>query len=66
MKIIYSDNIPSNTSSEHLWQDGFADDSITDTALQQVCDRLNRDLGDHQGPFYKIVPDDHELYKWEP
>lgn len=66
MKIIYSDNVPTDTSSERLWAEGFADDPITTTALHIVVDRLNRGLGDNQGPFHRIVPDSHVLYKWEP
>lgn len=57
-KIIYSDNIPSDTSNEYLWLD-----SVDANVAQRVCDKLNEHLGDRQGPFYHIVADDHKLYK---
>ena len=61
MKIIYSDNIPDDTSSERLWLENVPQD-----VGQRVCDKLNKHLGDHQGPFYRVVADDHKLYVWEP
>ncbi len=61
MKIIYSDNIPNDTSSEKLWLD-----NIPQELGQRICDKLNYGLGDWQGPFYRVVPDDHKLYIWEP
>jgi hypothetical protein len=64
VKIIYSDNIPSDTSSETLFVDGIPEDHRA--TAQKVCDKLNSRLGDRQGPFYKIVADEHELYVWEP
>lgn len=64
MKIIYSDNIPDDTSSETLWLD---DINACDVVLaQRVCDKLNERLGDYQGPFYRVVTDNHKLYKYEP
>ena len=62
-KIIYSDNIPTDMSSEYLWLDGVPRD-----LAQRVCDKLNENehLGDRQGPYYRVVGDDHKLYKWEP
>lgn len=63
MKIIWSDNIPTDTSSEHLWLDNLPNDRST---LQWVCDRLNRDLGNGHGPYYRVVEDNHVLFKWEP
>jgi hypothetical protein len=64
MKIIYSDNIPSDTSSESLFIDGIPEDHRA--TAQKVCDKMNARLGNYQGPFYRIVDDTHELYKWEP
>ncbi len=61
MKIIYSDNIPDDKSSETLWLD-----NIPVGIAQRICDKLNEHLGDYQGPFYKAVEDNHKLYKWEP
>lgn len=61
MKIIYSDNIPTDISSETLWMENVSSDWG-----QRVCDKLNERLGDYQGPFYRVVNDDHKLYKWEP
>lgn len=60
MKIIYSDNIPTDMSSEHLYiQD------VTEEAGKRLCEQLNKNLGDNQGPYYRVVPDDHKLYKFE-
>ena len=64
MKIIYSDNIPSDTSSEHLWL-GEIPEEHRETA-QKICNKLNSRLGDYQGPYYRIVEDEHKLYTWEP
>lgn len=64
LNIIYSDNIPTDRSSESLWM---ADIPVVMKSLaQRVCDKLNERLGNHQGPFYKVVSGDHKLYKWEP
>lgn len=64
MKIIYSDNIPSDMSSERLWLDNVSADHKE--LAQRVCDKLNERLGDRQGPYYRVVEDNHKLYKWEP
>lgn len=61
MKIIYADNIPTDISSERLWLENVPED-----VGQRVCDKLNEHLGDHQGPFYRMVEDHHKLYVWEP
>lgn len=66
MKIIYSDNIPDDTSSETLWLDDIPDSLQFSHIAQRVCDKLNESLGDRQGPFYRIVDNQHKLYKWEP
>lgn len=63
MKIIYSDNIPDDTSSEYLWLENV---NLTMEVGQCICDKLNKGLGDHQGMYYRVVPDNHKLYKWEP
>lgn len=60
-KIIYSDNIPTDMSSESLWLD-----KVDVGTAQRVCNKLNERLGNNQGPFYRVVPDNHKLYKWEP
>lgn len=60
-KIIYSDSIPTDMSSETLWLD-----NVSREVAQRVCDKLNEHLGDSQGPFYRVVEDNHVLYKWEP
>lgn len=67
MKIIYSDNIPSDTSSEYIWLEAIPLDHVG--TAQRVCDKLNDNLGrlgECQGPFYRVVKDQHKLYKWEP
>lgn len=61
MKIIYSDNIPTDQSSEKLWLD-----NVPEELGKRICDKLNEHLGDRQGPYYQVVADDHKLYKWEP
>ena len=64
MKIIYSDNIPTDTSNEYLWMDRLPDDL---NLCKRICDRLNEALKHYSnGMYYKPVPDDHVLYKWEP
>lgn len=60
MKIIYSDNIPTDMSDETLWLDNIEAD-----IGQRICDKLNERLGNHQGPFYRLVSDNHKLYKFE-
>lgn len=64
MKIIYSDNIPTDTSSETLWLDNIPTEQLQ--LMQRVCDKLNSRLGNYQGPYYRIVPDSHVLFGWEP
>jgi hypothetical protein len=64
VKIIYSDNIPTDMSSENLWLDDLPEDRLL---LQRICDKLNAPLEHYeQGKYYKFVADEHELYKWEP
>lgn len=64
MKIIYSDNIPDDTSSETLWLDNIPEDHKA--TAQRVCDKMNERLRDHQGPYFRIMQDSHVLYVWEP
>jgi hypothetical protein len=61
MKIIYSDNIPTDMSSESLW----LDDVPADVG-KRICEKLNERLGDYQGPYYRVVDDTHKLYVWKP
>jgi hypothetical protein len=62
MKIIYSDNIPTDMSTERLWMEG-----VPLEFGKRLCTKLNETLrDDQQGPFYRVVPDDHKLYVWEP
>lgn len=60
-KIIFSDNVPTDTSDEHLWLD-----NVPKKLGERICEKLNEHLGDNQGPYYIVVPDNHKLYKWEP
>lgn len=60
MKIIHSDNIPTDMSSEHLYME-----DVTKEAGERLCKELNKNLGDNQGPFYRVVDDNHKLYKFE-
>jgi len=64
MKIIYSDNIPTDTSSEYLWLECIPDEHM-ETA-ERVCYKMNERLGEYQGPYFHVVEDSHVLYKWEP
>lgn len=67
MKIIYNDNIPSDTSSETIWLEAIPTEHA-ETA-QRVCDKLNSRLGkygDLHGPYYSIVADDYKLYRSRP
>ena len=61
VNIIYSDNIPTDTSSETLWLA-----EVPSSVAQRICDKLNEHLDNRQGPYYKPVSIDHKLYKWEP
>lgn len=61
MKIIGVDNHASETVADTLWLDGINDSSDSIELANRVCDKLNEDLGDHPGRFYKLVPDDYRL-----
>jgi hypothetical protein len=62
MKIIYSHNIPTDLSNEHLWLD-----DVPENVAQRICDKLNEPLKRYEnGMFYRVVSDNHKLYKWEP
>lgn len=61
MKIIGVDNLNRDHIADRLWQDGFPDSGEIKLVLAHVCARLNRDLGDGSGTFYKVVPDDYRL-----
>ena len=64
LKIISSDSIPTDYSNEsvHLF---YIPDTARDIA-QKLCDAMNATLGDHQGPYYRVVDQSHELYRWKP
>lgn len=64
VKIISSDNIPSDTSSEHLCI-YMIPDHVRSIA-EQLCKALNADLNDEQGPYYRVVHETHKLYEQEP
>lgn len=64
MKIIYSDSIPDDTSSETLWLEAIPFEHKA--TAQRICDKLNARLGGYQGPFYRVVENAHVLYKWKP
>lgn len=63
MKIIYCDNIPTDMSSEYLFLDNIKPEEY-DNAIW-IINKLNSKLGDNQGPFYRLVEDNHKLYKFE-
>lgn len=64
MKIIYSANIPVDTSNEYLWLDALPDDA---GLCKRICAKLNERLAHYEnGMYFRAVPDTHILYKWEP
>jgi hypothetical protein len=55
--------------------DNFCRDSVSDFPVaenvhshigQRIVDLLNKEEGEQSPNFFKLVPDDHVLYKFEP
>jgi len=65
MKIVGTDNLASETVSDHTLVEGLSNDVQYQLAFQLVCDALNRGLNDGPGRFYQLLPDDFRPYKYE-
>jgi hypothetical protein len=52
VKIVWTDNVPSDESQEHLWLDGIPKEH--ETTARRVCSKLNEGLGDRQGAFHYV------------
>lgn len=61
MKIIASDNF-----SRDYVSDSLVCENINEGYGNMIVDFLNRHNGDDGPRYYRLVPDDHALYKWEP
>jgi hypothetical protein len=61
MKIIGTDNHDRERVADILWLDGISNDPISVALAKRVCDRLNRNLGDHVGTWYHLVEDEVRL-----
>lgn len=60
MKIIASDNFARETVSDYL-----VCSDVSEHYGHRFVEMLNRESGVH-GRHYRLVPDDHVLYTWEP
>lgn len=61
MKIIGVDNLARDHVADILWLEGLPNTEEVKLCLKQVCGRLNRDLGDGGGTYYKVVEDEYKL-----
>jgi hypothetical protein len=61
MKIIATDNFSRDYVSDYL-----VCENVNEGYGNMIVDILNRRNGDDGPRYYRLVPNDHELYKWEP
>lgn len=61
MKIIATSNHDSETQSDVL-----VCENVNRFYGEKIVKYLNSEGGDHSRDFYKLVEDNHVLYKWEP
>ena len=61
MKIIASDNFARETVSDYL-----VCSDVSEYYGNLFVDVLNSRGGVHSPRYYRLVPDDHVLYTWEP
>lgn len=61
MKVICVDNFDRETISDRLIQEG-----LTQTEARTLADELNAKGGVNAPDFYRVVPDDHVLYVYDP
>ena len=60
-KVIAVDNYDRDSVSDRL-----IEDRLTETHAVERAEQLNRETGANASWFFKAVPDDYELHKWEP
>jgi hypothetical protein len=61
MKIICKDNY----DREHV-SDTLVCENVNEYYANHITKLLNEKEGDHSPDYYRAVPDDHKLYKFEP
>lgn len=61
MKIIASDNFARETRSDDL-----VCENVGEHYGNKIVEMLNREGGPNGPYYYRLVPDDHVLYTWEP
>jgi len=63
MKVIRVDNFNREgpEADEQLMVQG-----LTEPQAKEVCEILRRGRSDHGADWYKVVPEDHVLWKFEP
>lgn len=61
MKIICSDNFNRETHSDEL-----VCENVSEYNGARIVALLNEAEGARSPNFYRLVPDDHVLYSWEP
>lgn len=61
MKIIASDNFARDNVSDYL-----VCSDVSEHYGTRFVEMLNRESGEHGPRYYRLVPDDHVLYTWEP
>ena len=66
MKIIGTDNHDRDNVSDFVWLDHIPNDDVSKAFALRVVEKLNENLGDYVGTYYKLVTDDSPLYKFEP
>lgn len=61
MKVIGSCNFSKDTVSDILVCSG-----VNEYYGDRIVEALNKENGDYGPTYYRLVPDDHVLYEWEP
>lgn len=61
MKVIAVSNFNNETMSDIL-----VCENVNQYWGERIVEMFNRAAGEHSARFYRLVPDDHVLYVWEP
>jgi hypothetical protein len=61
MKVIGTDNFSRDSVSDFL-----VCTNVCEFYGEMIVNMLNKNNGDNGPTFYRLVPDDHVLYEWEP
>ena len=61
MKIVGVDNLNRETYADKLWLDNISEDTVSLDIAKRVCNKLNERLGDGEGTFYCLKPDNYRL-----